>query len=84
MADMTEEQVLKFLITQVEMISGRKCADPEASLSQNGINSMGFMELLLALQMKYEVNLIDHGITAADVTSLHSLAQRVIRAASEA
>lgn len=84
MSEITEEAVLNYLITQVEMISGQKNANADASLTNNGINSMGFMELLLGLQMKYNVNLIDSGISAADVNSLRTLAQKVIRSMEQA
>lgn len=84
MSEITEEAVLNYLITQVEMISGQKNANADASLANNGINSMGFMELLLGLQMKYNVNLIDSGISAADVNSLRTLAQKVIRSMEQA
>lgn len=84
MSEITEEAVLNYLITQVEMISGQKHANADASLTNNGINSMGFMELLLGLQMKYNVNLIDSGISAADVNSLRTLAQKVIRSMEQA
>lgn len=84
MSEITEEAVLNYLITQVEMISGQKNANADTSLTNNGINSMGFMELLLGLQMKYNVNLIDSGISAADVNSLRTLAQKVIRSMEQA
>ncbi len=74
---MTEE-ILNHLIRQVEIIANRKgTVDPKQSLAYNGINSMGFMELLLAVENKWGVALIDKGISAKDVTTLQSLADRI-------
>ena len=53
--------------------------DRKRSLAQNGINSMGFVELLLTAMKNWNVNLIESGISMADVGSVDSLAERIAR-----
>ena len=51
-----------------------------ASLDELGINSMAFVELLIAIENKFGVQLIQAGITKADLSSLKTFAQRIEQA----
>lgn len=78
---MTRNDIVKKLISEAALISRQKTEsmDPGKSLPDNGINSMGFIELLLAVEREWQIRLIDKGITASDVHSLHALAERIER-----
>ncbi|MEI6055250.1 MAG: acyl carrier protein [Lentisphaerota bacterium] len=49
----------------------------DASLNDLGIDSMSFVELLIAIENKFGVQLIQAGITKADLSSLKTLALRI-------
>lgn len=50
------------------------------SLAENGIDSMGFVELLLSVKRLYGVNLVDAGLRSADVKSVAALAGKICEA----
>ena len=47
------------------------------SLDDLGVNSMAFVELLIAIENKFGVQLIQAGLTKADLSSLKTLALRI-------
>lgn len=49
----------------------------DASLNDLGIDSMSFVELLIAVENKFGVKLIEAGITKSDLSSLKTLALRI-------
>ncbi len=51
--------------------------DPEKSLSENGLNSMGFVELVMAVERVWGVSIMDAGLTGQDVASVTALAKRI-------
>jgi len=71
--------ILKFLKKEVAMILRLNEADVNEndSLDALGINSMAFVELLIAIENKFGVQLIKSGITKADLGSLTTLADRI-------
>jgi len=50
---------------------------PESSLEMCGINSMAFVELLIAVENEYGIKLINGGLTGADLSSITALAARI-------
>lgn len=77
-AEETVESIIAQLLTEMRIISGgRVDPKPECSLVDNGINSMGFMELLVFIEQKWGVSLVDQGIAARDVADVRALAQRI-------
>lgn len=79
MAEITIEEIEQALKNEISIITGKKAEElkAEQSLSWNGINSMGFVELLLSVSRLWNVNLVDAGIGMADVSSLTALAERI-------
>ena len=57
MGKLSTEQVENWLIEEISAITGTesKLIDPAHSLSQNGISSMGFLELLLGVSRQFKI-----------------------------
>lgn len=81
MSEINVEEVVGKLLEEMALITGKPLGelDRSRSLAQNGINSMGFVELLLTVAKNWNVNLMDAGIGVADVRSVESLAERIAR-----
>lgn len=81
MSEINVEEVVGKLLEEMALIIGKPVGelDRSRSLAQNGINSMGFVELLLTVAKNWNVNLMDAGIGVADVRSVESLAERIAR-----
>ncbi len=81
MSEVNAEEIAGKLLEEIAVITGKKAEelDRKRSLAQNGINSMGFVELLLTAMKNWNVNLIESGISMADVGSVDSLAERIAR-----
>ncbi len=82
MENITQEEIETALKQEISIITGKKPEElkTEQSLAWNGINSMGFVELLLSVSRLWNVNLLDAGIETADVASLSALAERIGKA----
>lgn len=77
--NMTEDEVTEQLLREIRIITGGHAeTDPDRSLADNGINSMGFMELLLAIESRFGVPLAERGVHAADTASVRALAHRIV------
>jgi len=75
----TAESITAELLKEIRIVTGgRVTPDPDRSLSENGINSMGFMELLVFIEQKWGVSLVDQGISARDVADVSALAARIL------
>ena len=81
MSEIEVEEVVGKLLEEMALITGKPVGelDRSRSLAQNGINSMGFVELLLTVAMNWNLNLMVAGIGVADVRSVESLAERIAR-----
>ncbi len=79
MTDIAVEEIVRVLRKEISVITSRDMAkiDPEGSLASNGINSMGFIELLLAVERLWNVKLVDAGLAMADVRTVRALAGRI-------
>lgn len=79
MSELSVDEITAKLLEEISVITGKTTEelDRKLSLAHNGINSMGFVELLLTVAKNWNVNLIDAGICMADVNSVESLAVRV-------
>ena len=75
----TIQSITDELLTEIRIVTGgRITPDPGRSLADNGINSMGFMELLVFIEQKWGVSLVDQGISARDVADVSALAARIL------
>lgn len=68
-----------FLQRQIAVITRlpEEKVTPESSLETCGVNSMAFVELLIAVENEYGVKLINGGLTGADLSSITALAARI-------
>ncbi|OGV37388.1 MAG: hypothetical protein A2020_15025 [Lentisphaerae bacterium GWF2_45_14] len=77
MPDMTA--VEKFL--RKELAAVLRCSEDDigldSSFSALGLNSMSFVELLIIIEQKYGLKLINAGLTAEDMSSVTALATRI-------
>ncbi len=67
------------LIREVAIIL---CKDPatvqaDVSLPSLGLDSMGFVELLVVIEKAFNLRLIESGLTREDFETIHALATRI-------
>lgn len=74
-------EIQDFLLRELSLILrlDESKVNRDASFDSLGIDSMSFVELLIAIENKFGVNLIEAGITKADLSSLKTLALRIER-----
>ena len=79
MTELNLTEITAALKKEISIITGKKAEDlkEEESLSFNGINSMGFVELLLSINRLWGINLLDAGISISDVVSIAALAEKI-------
>lgn len=84
MQKFTTEQIKDWLIEEISAITGTetKLIDPARSLSQNGISSMGFVELLLGISRQFNIELLNSEISPYDVASVNAFADKIAREAA--
>ena len=79
MTELNLTEITAALKKEISIITGKKAEDLKEteSLSFNGINSMGFVELLLSINRLWGINLLDAGISISDVVSIAALAEKI-------
>lgn len=79
MTELNTEEITAALKKEISVITGRpeKNIQEHESLSFNGINSMGFVELLITINRRWNINLMEIGIGIGDVGSLTALAEKI-------
>lgn len=79
MTELDLAEITAALKKEISIITGKKAEDLKEteSLSFNGINSMGFVELLLTINRLWGINLLDAGISIGDVVSISALAEKI-------
>jgi acyl carrier protein len=67
------------LIEEVAIILGVDAAavDPERPLPKLGMDSMGFVELLVVIEKAFNLRLIESGLTREDFETIRALAGRI-------
>lgn len=85
MEKLNPEQVEEWLIEEISAITGTesKLIDPARSLSQNGISSMGFLELLLGVSRQFKIELLNSEISSNDVASISAFADKIARTGNQ-
>lgn len=77
---MNEETISKFLIQELSIIAQCNPAqiDLDKSLYDNGVNSIRFVELLLAIQRHWQLDYLnDNLLSSDDVSSLRKLINKI-------
>lgn len=80
---MTQEQVEEVLALEVSSILGLELekAPVEEPLEALGMDSMAFVELLVAIEQQFQVKLMRTDMRREDLRSIRALAARIRRAA---
>lgn len=75
------DTILEVLMSESSTILSLERADvgPDTQLSALGFDSLRFVELLVAIEVNFEVKLIEVDIQPEDMQSLRSLAQCISR-----
>ncbi len=76
---MTQEQIEQRLREEISIILKKDAAslDAESSLRSNGLNSMTFIELLLAVERAWGLKLYELNLPASDTRTIRALAARI-------
>jgi acyl carrier protein len=78
------QAVERKLVEEVAMIL---CVEPsvvkpDASLPSLGLDSMGFVELLVVIEKSFNLRLMESGLTREDFETIHALACRIHKGSS--
>ena len=76
---MTQEQIEQRLCEEIATILKKDAAslDKAASLRSNGLNSMTFIELLLAVERAWGLKLYEQNLPVSDTRTIRALAARI-------
>jgi acyl carrier protein len=79
MSKMSVQDIEKVLIREVSLIMSLEASAiaPDAPLHTLKIDSLAFVELLVAIEKEFKLRLIDSGLTMEDLRTIHSLALRI-------
>ena len=85
MGKMDINEIENILINEVAAISASNADDVavDVPLHDLGIDSLGFVELLVAIEKRFELKLIEIGLTRKDFETIKALAQCIIREVAE-
>jgi len=72
------------LIREVAAILSREPAeiDPAKPLPELGIDSLGFVEMLVFIEKAFALNLVESGLSQEDLRTIRTIAQRIARSFS--
>ncbi len=67
------------LIQEVAAILSRDAGtiDPELALHEMGLDSLGFVELLVIMEKKFNIKLMESGLTKNDFKTIKSLSLKI-------
>jgi len=67
------------LIREVAAILSRDpgLIEPEIPLHEIGIDSLGFVELLIVIEKKFKIKLMESGLTRSDFRTIRSLSEKI-------
>lgn len=84
MKSMKKKDIEQMLICQAAAILSVEPAAirPDVSLPRLGLDSLGFVELLVFIEKKFDLNLIESNLAQEDFQTIHSLAGRISKKAS--
>jgi len=79
MENMSVQEVEQKLVQEIAIIL---CSEPaaiklDAPLPSLGLDSMGFVEILVFVEKTFGIRLIESGLTRDDFQTIHALASRI-------
>ena len=51
--------------------------EPEMPLHEMGVDSLGFVELLVVIEKKFKIKLMESGLTRSDFRTIRSLSEKI-------
>ncbi len=83
MANTSVETIEGQLVREIATILCKTDADvkPDVSLPELGLDSMGFVELLVFVEKTFNLRLIESGLTREDFETIRALAGRISKGA---
>jgi len=80
-----EKEVLRRLRAHVAMLTGFEAEQVAADqpLHRLGLDSMGFVDLLVFIEKQFDLSLLSSGLAQDDFASLEVLTQRIVRASQK-
>lgn len=77
-------KIEKLLQKEVGVILGKEGAQvqPNTPLASLGIDSMGFVELLVFIEKEFKIKLMESGLNKEDFQSISTLARRILKESS--
>lgn len=77
-----EAGILEFLVCEAGVIlAGGKEISGDTPLASLGFDSLSFVELLISIEKKYKIKLIEVGLKPEDMQTLGTLARRICASA---
>lgn len=78
---MTVQEIEDILLKGISSITNRDLSQtsPETSFQEIGIDSLGFVEILVFIEKKFNLQLIATDLTKKDFESIHRLALLISR-----
>jgi acyl carrier protein len=79
--EMTNKDIEEILISEAASIlaADRATIAPDVPLHEMGIDSLSFVELLVFIEKKFDLKLIESGLSQEDFQSISALAARIGR-----
>jgi acyl carrier protein len=76
---MTQDEVMLRLKTHVALLTGAEPGDiaPDRPLHELGLDSMGFVDLLVFIEKQFSLSLASSGLSQEDFASLSVLTRRI-------
>jgi acyl carrier protein len=73
------KDIEKSLIREVSAILSRDpgLIEPEIPLHEIGLDSLGFVELLVIIEKKFKIKLMESGLTRNDFRTIRSLSSKI-------
>lgn len=77
--DRTPEDIKKQLTEQIALVISvePKAVRPDAALHDLGMDSMGFVELLVFIEKRFGLKLMESGLKKEDFQTVNALAKRI-------
>jgi len=81
MAKMDVKEIEKILINEASIILALdiETVAADVPLQDLGLDSLGFVELLVAIEKRFNLKLMESGLTQEDFQTINSLARRISR-----
>ena len=73
------EQIIEILCEEIAIITAvdKNKIELDKSIATNGINSLGFVDLLLVVEKHFQIKLMDNAMSSEDVSSINALAAKI-------